>query len=148
MTGLFLTQCSNANEDDRTPAPSTTVVTEEVAEDQPDEVWTRERETAVSELKGLRKDVEERILDVNGRLQRNDLSSATRKAVEEERESLLDLRKRIDRSIEDVEGADQSTWQNIKEGVNNTTRDVRDWFKKMGEKVDKETKADADDDGH
>lgn len=150
--GLLFVQCGPKTSDGDNDAYDTTaVVTPRVVERDPAPVLaavTDERQTMAAELKTLRADVEERLVDVNNKLARTDLSRATRKAVEQERDSLIGLRSRIDGSLKDIEGADDSTWENVKTGGRNTATDVKDWFKKMGEKVDQETKADADKDGH
>lgn len=150
VTALLFTACAEpANNDPADPTTNTDQnATSGGANNGPLAAVTAERQKVAEELKDLRGDVEERLVDVNNKLARTDLDKATRKAVEEERDTLIGLRERIDGSLRQVEGADETTWQSVKEGVRNTLTDVKDWFKRQAEKVDKETKADADDDGH
>ena len=144
---ISLASCASSVEEEAAGSAPTETVAERVDPTPMQLALVEEREDAVAELKGLRADVEERLNDVAQRLKRSDVSGETRKAVEDERTTLLDLRKRIDHSIEEVEWSDATTWQKIKERVNATSKDVRDWFVKMGDKVDQETKRDKDQDG-
>lgn len=144
----LLIRCGQQDPKADTVPPNNAAQTAAQQDDHAQQVMVIERDAASKQLRKLRDDIEERLTDVDDRLKRTDLNAQTRKAVEDERTSLLDLRQRIDHSLEDMDRADTSTWEEIKTGVKKTADDVGDWFKKMGEKVDKETKADVDKDGH
>lgn len=55
---------------------------------------------------------------------------------------------RLDNSLGDVELATNETWDDVKKGTRETTDDVGNWFQRQAEKIDRETKADGDKDGH
>jgi predicted nuclease with TOPRIM domain len=151
LTGALLISCAENPDIDASPGSADTVVLGQADDGTSRETMAavaEERQKMTGELRDLREDVEDRLEKVNERLARTDLDASTRKAVEEERKALIDLRDRIDGSLRDIEKADDTTWTNIKAGVRNTVNDVEAWFKKMGEKVDKETPADRDNDGH
>ena len=100
---LGFVQCASEEKDEdrmNSPAPADQqqVVNEPATPSPSEAAAIEERDIASSELRGLRDDVEERIKDVDNRLQRTDLTAQTRKAVEDERTALLGLRERIDRS--------------------------------------------------
>ena len=97
------------------PAPTGTDAVGTTAPEPMPEQAREERETAQKELIELRDAVQERIQDVDNRLQRTDLTEQTRTAVESERTALLGFRERLDRSLEEVEGSDASTWASVKD---------------------------------
>lgn len=108
----------------------------------------RERTGVVNELQDIRADIDRKLAEVNKELENGKLKKEIRKEKEEWRDNLEDQRKDVDQAIDNVQGSTDDTWDEVKAGTRNTIDAVGDWFKKQAENIDKETKADADKDGH
>lgn len=99
-------------------------------------------------LRELKLKTEAKIADFDSKLENDKLSLAERKELETARQELKEQVTRIDAATSKVGLATRDTWLEVKDETKKVTDDVGNWFERQAEKIDKDTKADHDGDGH
>ena len=112
------------------------------------EEMRKEKEEFSREFRELREEMNLRIAEVDNALNDPALSAEAREEWEAEKRELNEQMDRVDTESSKLESATKETWSDVKEGTRKTMDDIGDWFERQAEKVDAETKADADRDGH
>lgn len=106
------------------------------------------KEEVAKEMRDLREMLAVRLAKVEAKLQDPALKAEQRTEWEGYKVEVNDQMARLDNSLGDVERASNETWADVKKGTRETTDDVGNWFQRQAEKIDRETKADGDKDGH
>ncbi len=106
------------------------------------------KEEVAKEMRDLREMLVVRLAKVEAKLQDPTLTAEQRTEWEGYKVEVKDQMARLDNSLGDVERASNETWDDVKKGTRETTDDVGNWFQRQAEKIDRETKADGDKDGH
>jgi hypothetical protein len=110
--------------------------------------WEAERNEMLTELRQLRHDIEDQLGKTNEKLARKDLKPSERTDTEALKAELEREKAKMDRLITDIENANETNWATIKLDTRKGADDVRTWWQRFKENVDRGTKADADKDGH
>jgi chromosome segregation ATPase len=108
----------------------------------------REREELAQEFRELRAEMNARLAEVDNKLNDPSLTAEARVEWEAEKEELNEQMDRVDGETSKLENATKETWNDVKHGTRNTIDDIGNWFERQAEKVDRETDADTDKDGH
>ena len=107
-----------------------------------------DKDELAAEFRELREDISKRMAEIENELGDPDLTAENRADFEQEKKELNEQLDRVDDGASKLENATKETWQDVKSGAKKTANDVENWFERQAEKIDKETKADADHDGH
>lgn len=107
-----------------------------------------DKEKAAKDLTELRQKVDAKLEKLEAKLNDTSLSQAERDRCNSERLELNHQRERIDKALDAVGSASESTWEEVKRTADQVADDVSDWFKRQEEKVDRATDSDHDQDGH
>lgn len=105
------------------------------------------RHAAVDDLRDIRVRLDQRLEAIEIKLQDPSLTDADRQLWEARRAEARAHVKRVDDDLARVQGATTTVWEDVKQGVSNTAKDVGNWFEEQAEKIDRNTDADHDNDG-
>lgn len=105
------------------------------------------RHAAVDDLRDIRVRLDQRLEAIEIKLQDPSLTDADRQLWEARRAEARAHVKRVDDDLARVQGATTTVWEDVKQGVSNTAKDVGNWFEEQAEKIDRNTDADLDNDG-
>lgn len=105
------------------------------------------RHAAVDDLRDIRVRLDQRLEAIEIKLQDPSLTDADRQLWEARRAEARAHVKRVDDDLARVQGATTTVWEDVKQGVSNTAKDVGNWFEEQAEKMDRNTDADLDNDG-
>jgi hypothetical protein len=151
--GLFVTACSErtpeeqrAETDERLNEIEATADDANAASTQRE--WIVERDELLTGLRKLRDDIDDQLVKRNKRLADTDLKPSERKDEEALKAELEREKNKVDALIRDVENANEENWATIKLDTRKGADDLRTWWQKFKEDIDRGTKADADKDGH
>ena len=123
---------------------------EELAEAKNDgsQEWMKERDEAVKELRDLREDLVNKKTMLEKRLA-DGIKDASKKA--DTQAAITELGNqiaRVDASLIRLETSTTTDWQDVKRAARGTVDSTQSWVKRQAEKIDWDTKADNDNDGH
>jgi Skp family chaperone for outer membrane proteins len=119
LGSLLFVQC-NQPRDNKTGESSGNYDTESERNDMMD----REREEVAQNLREVRDDIDRELEEIS-----NDMENASdeaRRDLEETRKDLTDRRSRVEETLDEVQNATADTWDDIKDGANNTIEDRLD----------------------
>jgi chromosome segregation ATPase len=134
---LAFTACSNQAEADRMEQKVDNLAAE----------FEANKHAAVDDLRELRDRLADHLETIDTKLEDAKLSVEERTAWETRRTEAAAHVARVDAEMGRLERATANTWEDVKQGVSNTARDVGDWFTKQVDKIDEKTEADHDQDG-
>lgn len=106
-----------------------------------------DRHAATENLRDIRTRLEHRREAIDARLENTTLTADERREWETRRTEADTHMQRVQDDIDRVQGATDTVWEDVKQGVTNTANDVGDWFAKQADKIDRKTEADHDKDG-
>jgi DNA anti-recombination protein RmuC len=90
--------------------------------------FEKERDKLKSELEKLESEVDQKIQELEK--QKSDASSEAQDELEKMEKELKKEKSNLEKAIEDVEKASENTWDDFKSGVNKTTKDIENEWKK------------------
>jgi chromosome segregation ATPase len=108
----------------------------------------KEKDELRDELHEMRVDMAQRMVEVDDKLNDPTITEEAKAEWQEERNEIKGQMDRLDKETSNLENATKETWNDVKEGTKNTVDDIGNWFERQAEKIDRETGADADKDGH
>ncbi|MEO5585718.1 MAG: hypothetical protein ABIQ75_09700 [Flavobacteriales bacterium] len=110
--------------------------------------FDRDRQAVVDDLTDLRNDIDNKLKETNDKLAKKDLKPSERKEAETMKAELEQEKAKVDAEMGRVTNATAETWNDVKVGANKTSEDVKSWWGRLKENVDKKTGSDHDNDGH
>ncbi len=96
----------------------------------------KDRKAVRLELVQLRKDIDQRLLDIEEDLMREDIPEQQRADQEQLLQELQQQRFRVQQALIEVERADASEWEEVKDRSRNTTKQIDGWFDRQAELED------------
>ncbi len=149
FTALLLSSCGRepGNETDRVQDQMQENSKEIASADDARELMN-ERQEAVRELASLREKLDARLIREEKRLADGIKDKERRTECETHIAELRTNIARIDATVGSVEGSSDTDWQRIKSESHTMMDSTNTWFDRQLEKIDRETNADADKDGH
>ncbi|MBL0127632.1 MAG: hypothetical protein IPP83_09245 [Flavobacteriales bacterium] len=149
--GLLLPGCSNTVDEQKAETNAAMAKVQErmdAASARTAATWESERAEMLRDLRQLRDDIDNKLTSSNARLAGKGLKPSERKDEEAMKAELSTEKVKVERLIADVEGANDSTWESVKTSTKKAAEDVKSWWSRLKENVDKKTTRDADHDGH
>lgn len=149
LAALLLVACG------RQPGHETDRVTDQMeenvkelnkADDQ--EEWMEERQEAVKELTDLREKLFARQMREEKRLADGIKNTERRAETANHVQELKANIDRIDASLGNLQASTSANWQQVKREAHDLADTTANWFDRQIEKIDRNTDADADNDGH
>lgn len=110
--------------------------------------WEKDRSAILDDLRDLRSNIDGKLAETNEKLAKKDLKASERADAEAMKAELTKEKELVEAQITKVEGATPADWDMTRTEADRTRNDVRTWWQKEKEKVDKKTDADKDHDGH
>jgi chromosome segregation ATPase len=110
--------------------------------------WVAERNDILQDLRGIRDDIDGQLAKHTEKLAGKDLKTSDRRDHEAMKAELEKEKGIVEGLITNVEGATDATWATVKMDTRKTSDEVKAWWARMKEDMDRKTKADKDNDGH
>jgi hypothetical protein len=110
--------------------------------------WEKERADILADLRGLRDNIEKELTSTNVALADKNLKPSIRKDKEALKAELEREKSKVDGMISKAEDATDATWSTTKADINKASAEVKGWWARLKENIDKKTDADNDKDGH
>lgn len=110
--------------------------------------WENEREVILKDLRDLRDNIDRKLARTNEKLTSKDLKPSERADQEALRVELNREKTKVEQTITKAENATDATWNSTKAELRQAADEVQGWWARQMEKIDVETKADNDKDGH
>ena len=110
--------------------------------------FDRDRKAVEDDLTDLRNNIDGKLKDTNDKLAKKDLKPSERKEAEAMKAELEQEKTKVDAEMAKVTSATAETWNDVKVEANKTSDDVKSWWGRLKENVDKKTGSDKDNDGH
>lgn len=150
--GFALTGCGNSPEEQKLEADKKIEkIEDKMADaklaDTPAE-WEKERADILADLRGLRDNIEAQLAKTNVDLADKKLKPSVRKEKEALKAELEREKANVDGLVTKAENATDATWSSTKADINKASDDVKGWWARLKENIDKKTAADNDKDGH
>lgn len=151
--GVMLTRCSNTPEEQKDTMNEKMNKVEDKMEDakmdaKTPAAWESERTSILNDLRDLRSNIDNKLSSTNEKLAGKGLKPSERKDEEAMKAELEKEKAAVDEQITKVEGADAGTWETVKADSKKASDDVKGWWGRLKENVDKKTSSDKDHDGH
>lgn len=110
--------------------------------------WENEREIILKDLRDLRDNIDRKLAKTNDKLANKDLKQSEKAEQEALRVELNREKAKVAAAIAKAENATDATWSASKAELRQAADEVQGWWARQMEKIDVETKADNDKDGH
>jgi uncharacterized protein (DUF3084 family) len=110
--------------------------------------WVQERNDVLKDLRDLRDEIDNKLASVNEKLASKDLKASEREDQTAMKTELEKEKTAVDGLISDVENAREDNWNTVKLDTQRASDEVKSWWARFKENVDRKTKADKDRDGH
>ncbi len=110
--------------------------------------WVEDRNDILDDLRDLRNKIESELASHNEALAGKDLKANDRREHETMKAELEKEKGIVDGLIKNVDGATDSNWETVKADTRTASKEVKDWWNRMKENIDRKTDADNDNDGH
>ena len=110
--------------------------------------WENERTAILSDLRDLRDNIDKKLSQTNEKLADAKLKPSVRTEHETLRTELEREKNRVEELIIKAEKATDATWSTTKADIERTSTEVKGWWARLKDNVDKKTTADKDNDGH
>jgi chromosome segregation ATPase len=110
--------------------------------------WEAERNAVLKDLRDLRDQVDRKLGEVNVKLARTDLKPSERTDHVAMKAELEKEKTAIEKLIGDVEDAREDNWNTVRLDMRRATDDLKSWWARFKDDVDRSTDADRDRDGH
>ena len=110
--------------------------------------FDKDRKAVVDDLTDLRNNIDQKLTDTNDKLAKKDLKPSERTEAQAMKAELEQEKAKVDAEMAKVQSSTSETWNDVKAEANKTSDDVKSWWGRLKENVDKKTKSDKDNDGH
>ncbi len=110
--------------------------------------WENEREAILKDLRDLRDNIDRKLARTTEKLASKDLKPSERTEQEAMRVELNREKDKVAAAITKAENATDANWNASKAELRQAADEVQGWWARQMEKIDVETKADNDKDGH
>lgn len=110
--------------------------------------WEKERADILADLRDLRDNIEFQLAKANVDLADKKLKPSVRKDKEALKTELEREKTNVEGLMAKAENATDATWNSTKADINKASDDVKGWWARLKENIDKKTDADNDKDGH
>lgn len=110
--------------------------------------WVSERNDILEDLRDLRENIDVQLAKHTEKLAAKDLKATVRREHEEMKAEYEKEKGVVEGLITNVEGATDATWATVKTDTRKTSDEVKAWWTRMKENMDRNTDADKDNDGH
>lgn len=110
--------------------------------------WVTERNDILNDLRDLRNKIETELNTHNEKLASKDLKAADRREHQAMKTELEKEKAIVDGLITNVDGATDASWATVKADTRRASDEVKAWWNRMKENIDRKTDADNDNDGH
>ncbi len=110
--------------------------------------WVEEQNDILEDLRDLRDKIDGQLATHTEKLAAKDLKTADRREHETMKAELDKEKGIVEGLIKNVEGSTDATWTTVKEDTRRTSEEVKAWWNRMKDDLDRKTEADKDGDGH
>ncbi|MBK6752967.1 MAG: hypothetical protein IPG69_05125 [Flavobacteriales bacterium] len=110
--------------------------------------WENERTVILNDLRQLRDDIDRKLANTNEKLADTKLKPSDRNDHEALKTELTREKNKVEDLIVKAENATDATWSSAKAEIETSSEEVKGWWARQKEKVDKKTTVDKDNDGH
>ena len=110
--------------------------------------WEDERRDILRDLQDLRNSIDKKLEETNAKLEDKKLSASDRTEAAAFKVELTREKAAVADLIKQAEDSDESTWDKTKAAVKRGSDDVKAWWARLKDNVDKKTDSDKDNDGH
>lgn len=110
--------------------------------------WEKERADILADLRSLRDDIDARLAHTDLELADKKLKPSVRQDNVAMKAELEREKKNVDDLVTKAEMATDATWSSTKADINKASNEVKSWWMRLKENIDKKTDADHDKDGH
>jgi hypothetical protein len=110
--------------------------------------WEADRADVLEDLRDLRDNIESKLAETNVKLADKDLKPSERKDQEAMKAELTKEKNIVEGLITKAENATDPTWESTKLEIRASSDDVKGWWARFKDNIDKKTDADKDHDGH
>lgn len=151
-TLLFSIGCSNTPEEQRERMNNKMEDVQDKMEDankaDTHQEWVEDKNAVAKDLRDLQTSIDERLAKTEEKLAAKDIKADEKREQEAMRAELRKEKDIVSTQLANVEGANDSTWNTVKSDARKSMDDIKIWWDKQEEKVDKKTGSDNDHDGH
>lgn len=112
------------------------------------EEWVAERNDVLKDLRDLRSDIDTKLGKVEEELAAKDLRPSERQDKAALRDELKKEKDIMEKLVGNVEDARADNWNTVKMDTRRASEEVRSWWVRFKDNIDKKTDADNDHDGH
>lgn len=110
--------------------------------------WVSERNGILDDLRALRDGIDDQLSKYTMKLADKDLKPSVRRDHEAMKTEFTKEKSVVEGLITNVEGATDATWATVKGDTRKTSDEVKAWWARMKDDMDRKTDADKDNDGH
>ncbi|HEX2618053.1 MAG TPA: hypothetical protein VHL57_10955 [Flavobacteriales bacterium] len=110
--------------------------------------WVEDKNAVAKELRDLQADIEKKLAKTEEKLADKDLKADDKRKHEAMRAELRKEKEIVGTQVANVDGATNDTWNTVKSDARKAMDDIKIWWDKQEENVDKKTDSDNDHDGH
>ena len=152
VASLFVSACSNSPAEQKEETNTAMdKIEDKMTDSQAVETrldWETERAEILADLRGLRDNIEMDLAANKVELADMKMKPSVRQDKEALKVELEREKANVDAMIVKAETATDATWNTTKVDLKKASDDVKAWWARLKENVDKETKSDNDNDGH
>ncbi|MBL0045299.1 MAG: hypothetical protein IPP33_13185 [Flavobacteriales bacterium] len=152
VASLFVSACSNSPAEQKEETNTAMdKIEDKMTDSQAAETrldWETERAEILADLRGLRDNIEMDLAANKVELADMKMKPSVRQDKEALKVELEREKANVDAMIVKAETAMDATWNTTKVDLKKASDDVKAWWARLKENVDKETKSDNDNDGH
>ncbi len=110
--------------------------------------WESERADVLKDLRDLRDNIDSKLAETNVKLADKDLKPSERNDAEALKAELVKEKNVVEGLIQKAENATDPTWESTRVEIRTSSDDVKGWWARLKDNIDKKTDADKDRDGH
>lgn len=110
--------------------------------------WENERNDILGDLRGMRDDIDAELGRCNERLAGTGLKPSERADEVAMQAELMSEKTAVEELIAKVEGSNEGTWVTVKEDTRKASDEMKGWWARFKDNIDKKTRSDKDMDGH
>ncbi len=112
------------------------------------QAWENERNDILKDLRDLRDNIDKKLAETNVTLADKKLKPSVRRDKEALKTELAKEKDAVEGLVKKAENASDATWSTTKADIKKGSDDVKNWWTRLKENIDKETSSDRDHDGH
>lgn len=148
-SGLLMVRCSNTPEEQRDKMnDKMEKIDQKIDEAKADvrEEWVEEKNEIAKDLRDLQANIDNKLAKTDEKLASKDLKADERAKHEAMRTELQKEKEVVSAQLASVEGSTSGSWNTVKSDARKAMDDIKAWWDKQEEKIDRETT--RDNDGH